>query len=924
MQFWTGQSSGYKFYANSTGDETNELLALDASGNATFAGSVYSPSTIGNLTPGSLGQQMELGNASVATFRFDANRWRLYAGASAGEVFTVEETGNVGINNTGPDYKLEVNGTFGVSDLPFNASSTSVLVANEALSAELVTNGDFDTDTNWVNQTGTNWSISGGKASVSNTGNVRYFQQSGVLPNPSANKSFLIKWTISGLTQGGIGVNVGGYTTTTIQTSNGTYEQEVTPTNGSSNTLVYLQSNANTIGSVDNVSVKEITSASNQIQKRELGTGAFGPTPVGAYLPLAAGSGSPLTGTLYGTSTNFTGGATYAGSMNLGNGGGTGEKHLTIGNGSTGSGYRYIDLVGDTTYTDYGLRIIRGNSGANTSSQIIHRGTGDFSLQTTEAANLRFVIANSEKMRINSSGNVGIGTTSPAAKLHVNAGNVEIENTHANLFLNSTITTGVSNSIFSLLTGSSSPPQGFLEWKSGQYGGGSKWLTRLTSIPYTSSYINLPHSAAGGNFAINLENTERFTINRSNGNVGIGTTSPDYKLDIEGSSPFLRINNTTETNAGIIFQDTADTGQSAAIKYNSSDNSLSFSNFSSNVERMRIDKDGNVGIGTASPSAKLDVQGTQGQLFSVTDDLSGDIFSVADISGVPILNVNSSGLVTVDGTSYFNGNVGIGTNSPGAKLEVEGDATGDDTPQLIVASGGADNNAIIHFTDDAGSQVNAIGALEGNTLTFASQNELVFKTNTSSILGTTDTKMTIDTDGKVGIGTTSPTEKLDVAGIIQSNAYGFQIDTQGYGDIRLRAYYSALNTNATLYVGGVNGYAYKGVYALSFNVNSDYRLKTNVVDLEEAIERVKQINVHRFNWKDRLDEEKVDGFLAHELAEVIPEAVAGEKDAVREDGTLDYQGVDQSKVVPLLTAALQEAISKIEQLETRIQTLENN
>ena len=215
------------------------------------------------------------------------------------ERFRITEAGNVGIGTTDPPvYKLDVDGTFGVSDLPFNASSTSVLVANEALSAELVTNGDFDTNTNWVNQTGTNWSISGGKASVSNTGNVRYFQQSGVLPNPSANKSFLIKWTISGLTQGGIGVNVGGYTTTTIQTSNGTYEQEVTPTNGSSNTLVYLQSNANTIGSVDNVSVKEITSASNQIQKRELGAGAFGPTPVGAYLPLSAGSGEILTGDL--------------------------------------------------------------------------------------------------------------------------------------------------------------------------------------------------------------------------------------------------------------------------------------------------------------------------------------------------------------------------------------------------------------------------------------------------------------------------------------------------------------------------------------------------------------------------------------------------------------------------------------------------
>ena len=73
----------------------------------------------------------------------------------------------------------------------------------------------------------------------------------------------------------------------------------------------------------------------------------------------------------------------------------------------------------------------------------------------------------------------------------------------------------------------------------------------------------------------------------------------------------------------------------------------------------------NVGIGTSTPNAKLDVQGTQGQLFSVTDDLSGDIFSVADISGVPIMNVNSNG------TSYFDGKLGVGTDNPTAQLQIE-------------------------------------------------------------------------------------------------------------------------------------------------------------------------------------------------------------------------------------------------------------
>ena len=163
-----------------------------------------------------------------------------------------------------------------LTSLSNNVASSSVLVINEITSGELVTNGDFDTNSDWTNDAGTNWTISGGKASVSNTGNIRYFQQSGVLGNPSVNKKYLITWTISGLTQGAIGVNVGGYITTTMQTLNGTYQEEITPTNASSNTILYLQSSANTIGSVDNVSAKEITSATNEVQKRNLKNGAFG------------------------------------------------------------------------------------------------------------------------------------------------------------------------------------------------------------------------------------------------------------------------------------------------------------------------------------------------------------------------------------------------------------------------------------------------------------------------------------------------------------------------------------------------------------------------------------------------------------------------------------------------------------------------
>jgi hypothetical protein len=129
----------------------------------------------------------------------------------------------------------------------------------------------------------------------------------------------------------------------------------------------------------------------------------------------------------------------------------------------------------------------------------------------------------------------------------------------------------------------------------------------------------------------------------------------------------------------------------------------------------------------------------------------------------------------------------------------------------------------------------------------------------------------------------------------------------------------------------------------SYNVLSDYRLKENVVEITDGIERLKQLKPSRFNFISNT-EKVVDGFIAHEVQDVIPEAITGKKDATEEYevtpaeyddygnivseavmGTREaYQQIDQAKIVPLLTAALQEAVAKIESLEARMQTLENN
>jgi hypothetical protein len=88
-----------------------------------------------------------------------------------------------------------------------------------------------------------------------------------------------------------------------------------------------------------------------------------------------------------------------------------------------------------------------------------------------------------------------------------------------------------------------------------------------------------------------------------------------------------------------------------------------------------------------------------------------------------------------------------------------------------------------------------------------------------------------------------------------------------------------------------------------------------------AVDRLNQLQVHRFNFIADPDK-TVDGFIAHEAQAVVPECVTGTKDAVDADGNPVYQGIDQSKLVPLLTAALQEAIGRIETLEAKVAALE--
>ena len=170
----------------------------------------------------------------------------------------------------------------------------------------------------------------------------------------------------------------------------------------------------------------------------------------------------------------------------------------------------------------------------------------------------------------------------------------------------------------------------------------------------------------------------------------------------------------------------------------------------------------------------------------------------------------------------------------------------------------------------------------------------------------------------ISIGTSTSTSDtfLRIAGsgskysVKYNNAYGggtaiYANNTNAQGWI-----YARFNTNASQV-----GYISVGTTGTSYVTSSDYRLKENVVYEWDATTRLKQLKPARFNFIADADT-TVDGFLAHEAQAVVPEAISGTKDAVDADGNPEYQGIDQSKLVPLLVKTIQE-------LEARITALEN-
>ena len=299
--------------------------------------------------------------------------------------------------------------------------------------------------------------------------------------------------------------------------------------------------------------------------------------------------------------------------------------------------------------------------------------------------------------------------------------------------------------------------------------------------------------------------------------------------------------------------------------------------------------------------------------------------------------INVTDAITVSGS-----NVGIGSSDPRGHLDIAADQNTAKfaSPHLALTTTGTTNNTgftgvsyAVSSLTNYGWTAGALRATSGNNSSF------VFTQHNNSSVGIE--RMRIDGSGKVLVNRTTAYSD----GTIGNAAFQVNANTGVFAGLAV----IATATTGTAAVGFVNPNGSVGNISLSgtstsYNTSSDYRLKTDAQPMTGASARVQALNPVNFEWI--ADGTRVDGFLAHEAQAVVPEAVTGTKDAMGdeeyevtpavldEDGNVvteavmgtrsvpDYQGIDQSKLVPLLTAALQEALTKIDDMETRLAALE--
>ena len=425
---------------------------------------------------------------------------------------------------------------------------------------------------------------------------------------------------------------------------------------------------------------------------------------------------------------------------------------------------------------------------------------------------------------------------------------------------------------------------------------------------------------------LSTNGTAALTIDASQ-NVGIGTSSPSYKLDVNGSTNpvAIRLFNSTAAS-GLLF--TQDTSNNSFVN-NQGNGYLGFA--TNNTERMRIDTSGNVGIGKTSPAGRLQISSSAGNIplyvtssaasqnvrirlnSSDTSSSVAYVWSYSDASlnkQASIYLTGTGGLLTqvgqtagaepTTGTSAMlidsSGNVGIGTTSAAGKFDVYSDTNSVARYHFRNGNAGTSAYSAIDLGNNLGSSQVTLALNSSTNTTYGGANSFNIIVGNANITFNTNgsERMRILNDGRVIYNTTQTPYNNGQFG----SGYGTSYWTFG----------SQAGTGTFLVQ---NGASAVGVYLVGGNTSwtgtSDGRLKNIVGPIENGLTKVLSMNPVKYTWKESEDNKEHLGFIAQEMEQIEPTVVSTESNG--------NMGITYTEIIPVLVAAIQELKAELDALK---------